>query len=63
MDTNEIILNEIRELRTELRDYARVTTQNENDIRWLKGSAKIGATLVAAAVSAIISITAKWFIK
>lgn len=63
MDRDELILNELRELRNELREYVRITTQNENDIRWLKGSARIGVTLVAAAVSAAISFVFRWFVK
>ena len=63
MDRDDQILIELRELRAELREYARQTTENSNDIKWMKGSARIGAALVAAAVSGIVSFVLKYLIK
>jgi hypothetical protein len=63
MQSDDLILNELRQLRDELREYAQITTRNENDIRWLKGSAKLGVTLIAAGVSALVTFILKMFIK
>ena len=63
MDRDELILSEIRELRTEMREYMQMTVRNETDIKWAKGSMKIGATLIAAAVSAAVSILIRIFVK
>ena len=63
MDRDELILTEIRELRAELREYMAITVRNENDLKWAKGSMKIGATLIAAAVSAVVSFAIKYLLK
>jgi hypothetical protein len=57
----EQILTEIRELRRELREFATMSIQNQNDIRWIKGT---GTTLLMATsgvIAAIVSFVLKFW--
>ena len=63
MDRDEMILSELRALREELREYANMTTVNANDIKWMKGSIRIGGALVAAIVSAVVSFGLRYIVK
>jgi len=63
MDHDDMILAEIRALRDELREYVRITHENANDIKWMKGSIRIGGALIAAAVSTVVSFVLKYVIK
>ena len=47
------ILDEIRELRRELREFATMSIQNQNDIKWIKGT---GTTLLMATSGVIATI-------
>lgn len=55
------ILDEIRELRRELREFATMSIQNQNDIKWIKGT---GTTLLMATsgvIAAIVSFALKFW--
>lgn len=55
MDKDDIILSELRALREELQSYTKLTIENQMDIRWMKGSAKVVTTVIAAVVSGAVS--------
>ena len=60
-DRIDMIVQQITELRAELRDYAKITVANQTDLRWIRGSAQTLATIISACVSIVVTYLLKTF--
>lgn len=56
IDDIQEIKQEIREFRSEFREYAKASVQNTNDIAWMKGSVKLIITAIVPIIISIISM-------
>jgi hypothetical protein len=59
---HDVILAEIRELRKELREFATMSIQSQNDIKWIKGSGTALLMATSGVIAAIMSFVLKFWI-
>ena len=48
------VYNEVKELRSEVHDFAQQVIANKNDLSWVKCSLKMGLTFILTILSGII---------
>ena len=53
-DKLDQIREDIQELRTELKEFAKLSLENKQDLIWVKGSIKVVATIFATVISSIL---------
>ncbi len=55
-DDIQEIKQELREFRSEFREFTKASVQNTNDIAWMKGTTKLIITAIIPIVISIITI-------
>jgi len=53
-DKLDQIREDIQELRIELKEFAKLSLENKQDLIWVKGSFKVVATIFATVISSIL---------